>query len=73
MLENKTSGASVDDTFMTSIPGIFSCGNVLHVHDLVDHVSEEAARVGQYAAQYLKGDIYAPESYIDIKPGKGVG
>jgi NADPH-dependent 2,4-dienoyl-CoA reductase/sulfur reductase-like enzyme len=73
MLEVKTNGASVDDTFMTSIPGIFSCGNVLHVHDLVDHVSDEAAKVGQYAAEYLKGDIENTESYINIKPGKGVG
>ena len=52
-LEPATSGASVDDRFMTNIPGVFSCGNVLHVHDLVDHVSEEAALVGQSAAAYL--------------------
>ena len=68
-----TNGASVDDTFMTSVPGIFSCGNVLHVHDLVDYVSEEAAMVGRNAAAYIKGDIKSPESYIDIRPGKGVG
>jgi NADPH-dependent 2,4-dienoyl-CoA reductase/sulfur reductase-like enzyme len=73
MMEAKTNGASVDDTFMTSIPGIFSCGNVLHVHDLVDYVSEEATMVGQNAASYLKGNIKPHESYIDIKPGKGVG
>jgi NADPH-dependent 2,4-dienoyl-CoA reductase/sulfur reductase-like enzyme len=73
MMEAKTNGASVDDTFMTSIPGIFSCGNVLHVHDLVDYVSEEATMVGQNAASYLKGNIKPYESYIDIKPGKGVG
>ena len=72
-LEMKTKGANVDDTFMTSIPGIFSCGNVLHVHDLVDHVSDEATKVGQYAASYLKGGIKTPRSYINIKPGKGVG
>ncbi len=53
-LEPATSGASVDDRFMTSIPGIFSCGNVLHVHDLVDHVSEEASLVGQSAVAYLQ-------------------
>ena len=52
MIEAKTNGASVDDTFMTSIPGIFSCGNFLHVHDLVDYVSEEATMVGQNAAAY---------------------
>ncbi len=54
-LEPATNGASVDDQFMTNIPGIFSCGNVLHVHDLVDHVSEEADLVGQSAVVYLKG------------------
>jgi hypothetical protein len=58
---------------MTSVPGIFSCGNVLHVHDLVDYVSEEAAMVGRNAAAFLKGDIKSHESYIDIKPGEGVG
>jgi NADPH-dependent 2,4-dienoyl-CoA reductase/sulfur reductase-like enzyme len=72
-MEAGTNGASVDDTFMTSVPGIFSCGNVLHVHDLVDYVSEEAAMVGRNAAAYIKGDIKSPESYIDIRPGKGVG
>ncbi len=53
-LEPATSGASVDDRFMTSIPGVFSCGNVLHVHDLVDHVSEEAGLVGRSAVAYLQ-------------------
>jgi len=71
LMEASTSGAYVDDTCMTSIPGIFSCGNVLHVHDLVDYVSEEATMVGQNAAAYLKGDIKPPE-YIDIKPGRGI-
>lgn len=73
MMEAKTNGASVDDTYMTSMPGIFSCGNVLHVHDLVDHVSDEATKVGQYAAAYIKGELKTPDSYINIKPGKGVG
>ena len=52
-LEPATSGAGVDDRFMTNIPGVFSCGNVLHVHDLVDHVSEEATLVGRSAVAYL--------------------
>lgn len=73
IMEPKTNGASVDDTFMSSITGIFSCGNVLHVHDLVDYVSEEATMVGQNAAAYIKGDIKPPESYINIRPGEGVG
>lgn len=71
-MESATGGASVDDLFMTNIPGIFSCGNVLHVHDLVDHVSEEAALAGQFAAQYLDGGLPAPDSYVKIVPKEGV-
>ena len=41
------------DDLSTSVPGVFACGNVLHVHDLVDFVSQEAARAGENAARYL--------------------
>jgi len=51
-LSAATSGAVVDDALQTSVPGIFACGNVLHVHDLVDHVSAEAACAGRSAAEY---------------------
>ena len=71
-LETRTSGAFVDDTFMTSVPGVFSCGNVLHVHDLVDHVSEEASLAGQFACRYLAGDISSDPRPIEIAPGGGV-
>ena len=49
-----TNGPVVNDRMETSIPGIFSCGNVLHVHDLVDYVSEEAALAGRSAAEYIR-------------------
>ena len=49
-----TSGPEVNDHLETSVPGVFACGNVLHVHDLVDYVSEEAAMAGQAAAAYVK-------------------
>lgn len=49
-----TSGPEVNDHLETSVPGVFACGNVLHVHDLVDYVSEEAAMAGQAAAEYVK-------------------
>ncbi|MGN0076370.1 MAG: NAD(P)/FAD-dependent oxidoreductase [Parafannyhessea sp.] len=49
-----TRGAFVDDSLMTSIPGVFACGNVLHVHDLVDYVSEESAHAGASAARYVR-------------------
>jgi len=72
LIEDRTSGAAVDDTFMTSIPGVFSCGNVLHVHDLVDWVSEEAALAGACAAAYVQGEARAAEPRIAISPGQGV-
>ena len=49
-----TSGPRVNESLETSIPGVFACGNVLHVHDLVDFVSEEAAMAGKCAAEYVK-------------------
>ena len=52
-----TSGAEVDQDRQTTIPGIFSCGNVLHVHDLVDFVSEEAEIAGKSAAEYVCGAL----------------
>ena len=44
----------VNENLETSIEGVFACGNVLHVHDLVDHVSKEAEKAGCYAALYVK-------------------
>lgn len=52
-LDPITGGALVDQDRETSIPGVFACGNVLHVHDLVDFVSEEAALAGRAAAEYI--------------------
>ena len=52
-IDRVTGGAVVSDDFSTSMPGVFACGNVLHVHDLVDFVSEEAARAGESAAEYV--------------------
>jgi sarcosine oxidase subunit alpha len=66
-----TSGAVVDDTLETSVPGIFACGNVLHVHDLVDHVSAESARAGIAAAAYVQGKK-APGQVVSVLDGKGV-
>ena len=67
-----TGGALVDDTFMTNVPGILACGNVLHVHDLVDWVSLEAAEAGRCAALYVRnGKPFASPS-IPVRAGRGV-
>ncbi len=58
-----TNGAYVTQSRETSIPGVFACGNVLHVHDLVDYVSEEAEIAGENAALYIKGEL---KNDIDI-------
>ncbi len=53
-MSSVTSGAEVNDRLETSVSGVFACGNVLHVHDLVDYVSEEAALAGRNAAAYVQ-------------------
>lgn len=53
-LNPATSGPFVNESFETNISGVFACGNVLHVHDLVDYVSEEAAAAGKHAAAYVQ-------------------
>ena len=55
-LDRITGGAAVDGDRETEIPGIFACGNVLHVHDLVDYVSEESVIAGKAAAAYIGGE-----------------
>ena len=72
-LDSITGGAKVKDNLETSVPGIFSCGNVLHVHDLVDYVSEEAERAGKNAAEFVKKGDKAKESHmIRLKGENGV-
>ena len=53
-INSTTNGPIVNDKLETNIEGVFACGNVLHVHELVDHVSEEAKRAGRNAAEYVK-------------------
>ena len=67
----KTSGPEVDETLTTSIPGIFAAGNVLHVHDLVDYVSQEAALAGKFAAKYVAGKILSGKT-VAVDPQFGV-
>lgn len=72
-LSAATSGPLVDERMQTNVPGIFACGNVLHVHDLVDHVSVEAALAGQAAADYCRQQsLGLPEEFLTIEDGFGV-
>ncbi len=66
-----TNGALVDENCQTQIPGIFACGNVLQVHDLVDYVSEEAERAGLGAVKYIRGQIDNLQG-IPTRTGYGV-
>ena len=60
-----TSGPVVDESLETNVPGVFACGNVLHVHDLVDFVSEEADRAGTCAARYILQENHSSNPGID--------
>lgn len=67
-----TSGPVVGDNLETSIDGIFACGNVLHVHDLVDYVSQEAAAAGKNAAHYILDGAIKNARTVEILPVDGV-
>lgn len=69
----KTKGPLVDEMMQTSIPGIFACGNSLHVHDLVDFVSAEGMLAGKSASEYVLKEEAYKEEYIYIKPLSGIG
>jgi len=72
---SSTRGAKVDEHMQTlSLPGVFSCGNVLHVHDLVDYVVEEGKTAGLGAAKYLQGTLVEETAHcLETKAGDGVG
>ena len=67
-----TSGPVVNDSLETSIDGVFACGNVLHVHDLVDYVSQEAATAGKNAARYILNGKATDSKMVEILPVDGV-
>ena len=73
-MEPVTSGPIVNESLETSVEGVFACGNVLHVHDLVDFVSEEAAAAGRNAAAYVKagGTLGEKSREIPIRAIDGV-
>ncbi|WP_304225191.1 NAD(P)/FAD-dependent oxidoreductase [Gracilinema caldarium] len=69
-LHPTTNGPIVDASLMTNVDGIFACGNVLHVHDLVDWVAEEARFAGKQAAAWLRGE--RPLHQVRVKAGPNV-
>ena len=69
-LDRVTNGARVDQDRQTEIKGVFACGNVLHVHDLVDYVSEEAEIAGHAAAEYLSGKVIDELNILIVTDGK---
>ena len=71
-IDPRTKGPYVTETMETSIDGVFACGNVVHVHDLVDFVTEESRRAGKNAAKYVKDLITNQGKSFNTKPSNGV-
>ena len=73
IMDPKTKGPVVNESYQTNIDGIFACGNVLHVHDLVDFVTEESRKAGQAVVKYLNKELVESPKIIKITPGDGIG
>lgn len=72
VIDNVTKGPIVNESMETSVEGIFACGNVVHVHDLVDFVTEESRRAGIAAAKYVKKEILESDKYVATKAAEGI-
>lgn len=72
-IDPRTNGAVVYENMETSIDGIFACGNVVHVHDLVDFVTAESQKAGESAAKYVLNNASEYENIITVNNGNGVG
>lgn len=71
-LNDITGGPVVNESMETSAEGIFACGNVVHVHDLVDWVTEESRRAGKNAARYVQNQLKKEGTILNVNPGKGI-
>ena len=72
-MDRRTNGAVVCENMGTSLPGVFACGNVCHVHDLVDYVTAESQRAGAAAADHVLRGPGGPDGQVlDVKNGDGV-
>lgn len=67
-----TNGPVVNESMETSVEGIFACGNVVHVHDLVDNVTRESYKAGRCAKRYVKGELVCGGQVVKTKAGKGI-
>lgn len=72
-LDRGTRGPIVNESMETEMEGIFACGNVLHVHDVVDYVTQESRRAGESAAKYIKNQLNSSGRCIQTKAGEGIG
>ena len=72
LLDPVTNGPFVDDHFMTNVPGIFAAGNVVHVYDLVDWVTEAGYRAGKAAAQFAQSEKWEVGSEIPLNSGENI-
>ena len=71
-MDPRTNGAVVYENMETSLPGVFACGNVVHVHDLVDFVTAESTRAGAAAAAYVLHGDRENAAVLELKNGDGV-
>jgi len=71
-IDGSTSGPIVNERMQTSVPGVFACGNTVHVHDLVDFVTAESLRAGENAAKYVQGKKAKNPQHITLRPGNRV-
>lgn len=69
-IDTKTKGPVLDKNYMTSVPGVFSCGNSFHVFDLVDYVSMSGEQCGSFASKYVKGELEKAERFNVVIPPK---
>ncbi len=72
MLDPITNGPMVDQNMQTNVPGVFACGNVAHIHDLVDYVTEEGMLAGKKAAKAAKGKLKTAKKRLDVIAGENV-
>jgi NADPH-dependent 2,4-dienoyl-CoA reductase/sulfur reductase-like enzyme len=72
LMDKNTSGPVADESMQTSVEGIFACGNVVHVHDLVDFVTQESRLAGEGAARYIRGELKKTDKYNNSTTGKGI-